>query len=74
MDEAVVGEGGGGVGGGERAGGEEEGMDLEEAARGGEVILEEAFEDGEGVRGARPHMLAGSRREEAGGVGRESRR
>lgn len=66
MDEAVVGEGGGGVGGGERAGGEEEGMDLEEPARGGEVLLEEALEDGQGVRGARPHMLAGGRRRRTG--------
>ena len=57
VDEAVVGEGGGGVGGRERAGGEEEGVDLEEAARGGEVVLEEALEVGVGVRGDCPHTL-----------------
>ena len=57
VDEAVVGEGGVSVGGRERAGGEEEGVDLEEAARGGEVILEEALEVGVGVRGECSHTL-----------------
>jgi hypothetical protein len=32
-------------------------VDLEEAARCGEVLLEEAFQAGVGVRGACPHML-----------------
>lgn len=54
MDEAVVGEDG--VGEGECAGGEEEGVDLEEAARGGEVLLEEVLEAGVRVGRGGPHM------------------
>lgn len=50
VDEAVVGEGGGGgrvgVREGERAGGEEEGVELEDAARGREVLLQEQVEAG----------------------------